>query len=126
MTPARLNLAGLEPKALGPAGEAVSSPGAPGWMPAGPLADQGDLGVAGEPGALVVPAGTSLVAASPVRPVFGEAGPGGLHGEQAGDLRDGQWGHPGVGGRRLIRVHWRRRLGIGAVAQQGGGDGADR
>ena len=34
------------------------------------LSDQGDLGVSGESGALVVPAGAGLVAASPVEPVF--------------------------------------------------------
>jgi putative transposase len=33
------------------------------------LSDQGDLGVAAEPGALVVPAGAGLVAAPPVQPV---------------------------------------------------------
>ena len=38
------------------------------------LADQGNCGVAGEPGALVVPAGAGLVAASPVKPVVGVAG----------------------------------------------------
>ena len=75
---------------------------------------------------MVVPASTSLVAAPPVRPVLGEAGFGGLGGEQAGDLGNGQRGHPWVGGRRLIGVHWRWRLGIGAVTQQGSGDGADR
>jgi hypothetical protein len=62
------------------------------------LADQGNCGVAGEPGALVVPAGAGLLAAAPVRPVLGVAGRGGLGGEQAGDLRDGQRDHPGVGG----------------------------
>jgi hypothetical protein len=41
------------------------------------LADQGDRGAAGEPGAVVVPASTSLVTAPPVHPVLGEAGLGG-------------------------------------------------
>jgi hypothetical protein len=46
--------------------------------------------VAGEPGVVVVPAVTGLVAPPPVGPVFGEAGPGRWRGEQAGDLGNGQ------------------------------------
>jgi hypothetical protein len=34
------------------------------------LFDEGDVGVAGEPGAVVVPAGEGLVAASPGQPVL--------------------------------------------------------
>ena len=56
--------------------------------------------------------------------------PGGLGrceqgGEQAPDLRDGQRDHPGIGGRRLIRPGRRWCLGVGAVFEEGGGDGAD-
>jgi hypothetical protein len=54
------------------------------------LIDQGDCGIAGKPGALVVPAGADMVAAPPVRPVFGAAGPVRLGGDQARDLWDGQ------------------------------------
>ena len=46
-------------------------------------------------------------------------------GEQAPDLRDGQRDHPGIW-RRLAGPHWRGRLGIGAVVEQGRGDCADR
>src|SRR5215831_2158909 len=73
-----------------------------GWMPTAAdarrlgqqprLAGQGNPGVAGEPGALVIPAGAGLVAAPPVGPVLGVAGlggPGRPGGEQAGDFRDG-------------------------------------
>jgi hypothetical protein len=94
-----------------------------------PLADQGDLGVAGEPRALVVPAGAGLVAAFPIQPVAGvarRAGPGGQGGEQVLDLRDGQRNHARVRGWRLIGGDRRRRLGIGPVAQQGRRDGTDR
>ena len=69
------------------------------------------------------------MAAPPVQPVPGMGGRVRVQescGEQAADLRDGQRDHPGLGGRRLIRPDWRRRLGIGAVFQQGGGNGADR
>jgi hypothetical protein len=48
------------------------------------------------------------------------------HGEQALDLRDGQRDHPGIDRGRLAGPDWRRRLGIGAVPQQGSGDGAGR
>src|SRR5215472_14779068 len=89
------------------------------------LADPGDLADPGEPGAVVVPASTSLLTEPAARPVLGEAGRGRRRGEQAGDLGNGQRGHSKVSGRWLIRVYWQRRLGIGAVAQQGGGDGAD-
>ena len=37
------------------------------------LCDQGDVGIAGEPGAVVVPAGEGLVAASPGQPMRGMA-----------------------------------------------------
>ncbi len=47
-------------------------------------------------------------------------------GEQAFYLRDGQRDHAGVGRRDLAGRHRRRGLGIGAVLQMGGGDGADR
>ena len=69
------------------------------------------------------------MAASPVQPACGVAGRVRAResgGEQAPDLRDGQRDHPGVRRRRLVRRDGRRGLGIGAVAQQGGGDGADR
>ena len=41
------------------------------------------------------------------------------------DLRDGQRDHAGLGGRRLVGPDRGRCLGVGAVAEQGGGDGAD-
>ena len=54
------------------------------------------------------------------------AWPGGARpGEQAGDLGDGQRDHARVGGGRLAGPDRRRCLGIGAVLEQGGGDGAD-
>ena len=54
----------------------------------------------------MVPAGTGLVAAPPVRPVHGVARRvvGGRLAEQAGGLGDGQRGHSKVSGRRLIRA----------------------
>jgi hypothetical protein len=52
-------------------------------------------------------------------------GPGGEGGEQPLDLRDGQRDHAGLGGWRLIRPDRGRCLGIGAVLELGGGDGAD-
>jgi hypothetical protein len=52
-------------------------------------------------------------------------GPGGDGGQQSLDLRDGQRDHAGLGGRRLIRPDRGRCLGVGAVLDQGGGDGAD-
>src|SRR5262244_3102400 len=64
----------------------------------GVLAGQSNGKVAGEPGALVVPARAGLVAAPPVRPVLGVAGAEGLAAEQPGDLGDGQRDHAGVGG----------------------------
>src|SRR5262245_65995660 len=64
----------------------------------GVLAGQSNGKVAGEPGALMVPARAGLVAAPPVRLVLGMAGPGGPGGEQAGDLRDGQRVSPGSAG----------------------------
>src|SRR6266705_4370447 len=93
------------------------------------LADQGDLGVPGESGALVEPPGACLVPSSPVQPVAFVAGrsrDGAGIGEQVLDLRDGERDHAGVGGRRLVRADRFRCLRIGSVAQQGSGDGADR
>jgi hypothetical protein len=46
--------------------------------------------------------------------------------EQAPDLADGQRDEAGASGRRCVGPGWRGRLGIGAVPQLGGGDGADR
>ena len=69
------------------------------------------------------------MAAPPVQPVRGMPGRARAEdagGEQAPDLRNGQRDHPGIGGRRLIRPDGRRHLGIGAVFEQRGGDGADR
>src|ERR1035441_5874447 len=93
------------------------------------LADQGDLCVAGESGTLVEPAGACLVPSAPVDPVVfvsGRAGDGGGFGDQVLDLRDGERDHAGIGGRRLVRRDRSGCLGVGAVAEQGGGDGADR
>ena len=53
----------------------------------------------------------------------GRAAEGG--GEQALDLVDGQRDQPGVGGRLVVRPGGRRGLGVGAVPQLRGGDGAD-
>ena len=50
----------------------------------------------------------------------------GQGGEQALDLRDSQRDHAWFGGRRLIGPDRGWCLGIGAVFQEGGGDGADR
>ena len=69
------------------------------------------------------------MAASPVRASGwrpGGAGPVVSGGEQALDLGDGERDQAGVGGRRLVGPDRGRCLGIGAVAEQGGGDGADR
>ena len=69
------------------------------------------------------------MAASPVQPVRGvsrRVEPEGAVGEQACDLGDGQRDHPGVGRRWLVRPDRWRGLGIGAVAEHGGGDSADR
>jgi len=88
------------------------------------LAGQGGLGVAGEPGALVVPGGAGLLAAPPAQPVPGGCGREGRRGgarflgRSAGSCRDL--------GRGLIWPDWRRCPGVGAVAQQGGSDGTDR
>jgi len=62
--------------------------------------------------------------AAPVQPVPGGAGRGRV-GEQAPGFWDGERDHAGVGGRGLVGPDWRWRLGAGAAAQQGGGDGAD-
>jgi hypothetical protein len=56
--------------------------------------------------------------------VDGGAGRGG-QGQQAGDLGGGQRDHAGVGGRGLAGPERGRRLGVGAVPELGGGDGAD-
>src|ERR1035437_2987843 len=93
------------------------------------LADQGGLCVAGESGTVVEPAGACLVPSAPVDPVVfvsGRAGDGGGFGDQVPDLRDGERDHAGIGGRRLVRRDRSGCLGVGAVAEQGGGDGADR
>ena len=69
------------------------------------------------------------MASSPVEPVRGVAGRvrrAGAGGVQAADLRDGQRDHPGIGRGRLIGPDRRRCLGIGSVAEQRGGDSADR
>ena len=68
------------------------------------------------------------MAAGPCVPVDDKPsgrGPGGEGGEEALDLRDGQRDHAGLGGRRLICPDGGRCLGVGAVLQQRGGDGAD-
>jgi hypothetical protein len=61
-----------------------------------------------------------------VRGVAGRVRRAGAGGEQAADLRDGQRDHPGIGRGRLIRPDRWRCLGIGGVAEQRGGDSADR
>ena len=50
---------------------------------------------------------------------------GGRMGEQPGGLGDGERDHSRVGGRWLVRPDRRGCPGVGAAAQQGGGDGAD-
>jgi hypothetical protein len=68
------------------------------------------------------------VAAGPCVPVNNEPpgqGPGGEGGEQPLDLGDGQRDHAGFRRWRLVGPDWGRRLGVGAVTQQRGGDGAD-
>ena len=68
------------------------------------------------------------MAASPVRPVLGVAGWAGLQeGAASRRLISGTVSGimPGVGGRRLIGPDRWWRVGVGAVAQLGGGDGAD-
>jgi RNase P subunit RPR2 len=75
----------------------------------------------------VIPIGEGLVASSPSQPVRGVAGRGAqgeLDGEQAGDLGEGQRDHPGVGRWRLAGAEGRRRLGIGAPFELGGGQGS--
>jgi len=90
------------------------------------LVDQEILSV--ESGALVEPACSGLVAASPVAPVgvvvagFGLVPDGG---EQACRFGDGQRDHAGFGWWPLIGcVRW-RGLGVGAGFEVGGGDHAD-
>jgi hypothetical protein len=93
------------------------------------LADQGNLGVSGEPCALVVPVRAGLVASSPVQPLISVAGRAGCEeqaGEQVLDLGDGQRDHPGLGRGRLAGCYRCWRPGIGAVFQEGSGHGADR
>jgi hypothetical protein len=92
------------------------------------LADQGDLGVAGASGAFVEPPGAGLVAAGPCVPVDDEPpgqSAGGEGGEQSLDLRDGQRDHAGFPRWRLAGPGGGRCLGVGAVLEAGGGDGAD-
>src|SRR5260370_22726968 len=92
------------------------------------LADQGNLGGAGESGAFVEPSGAGLVAGGPRVPVDDKPpgqGPDGEGGEQSLDLGDGQRDHAGLGGGRLTGPDRGRGLGVGAVLDQGGGDGAD-
>ena len=60
-----------------------------------------------------------------MRGVAWRPGPGGGGGEEPPDLRDGKRDQARVGGRRLVRADRSGRLGIGAVAEQRGGDGAD-
>lgn len=52
-------------------------------------------------------------------------GPGGEGGEQPLDLGNGQRDHTGFGRWRLVGPDWGRCRGVGAVLDQGGGDGAD-
>jgi hypothetical protein len=69
-----------------------------------------------------------LVAASPCEPAFvvpARVRVLGAGGEQAFYLGDGQRDHAGVERRGLVRGDRGRRLGIGAVPELGGGDGAD-
>jgi len=47
-------------------------------------------------------------------------------GEEPLDLADGERDQPWVGGRLVVRPGGRRGLGVRAVAELGGGDGADR
>ena len=68
------------------------------------------------------------MAPSPFEPAGGVAGwvwlaEGG--GEQPLDFADGERDQAGVAGRRLVWPDRRRCLGIGAVPELGGGDGAD-
>jgi hypothetical protein len=77
----------------------------------------------------VEPAGSCLVTASPFEPagcVAGRLRPGERVGEQSPDLADGERDEAGVGGRRGVRAGGRRGLGVGAVPERCGGDGADR
>src|SRR5215831_17850577 len=65
------------------------------------LAGQRDLGVAGEPSALVVPGGAGLMAAPPVQPVLDAGGRGGgrgaapFRGRSAGSCPGRRAGGPG-------------------------------
>jgi hypothetical protein len=64
------------------------------------------------------------VTAAPRQPAYGGLGWRGL-GEQPAGFWDGERDHSWVGGRWLVRPGWRRGPGVGAAAEQGGGDGAD-
>ena len=64
------------------------------------------------------------MAAPPGQPVLSGTGRRRVS-EQACGLRDGERDHAGVGRRGLLWPDRRRRPGIAAAAQQGGGDGAD-
>ena len=90
------------------------------------LADQ--VVVACQACAFMEPAGSGLVAASPVEPVPGvfrrvRAVEGAC--EKSPDLGDGQRDHSWFRRQGLTRCDWRRCLGVSAVSEQGGGDGAD-
>jgi hypothetical protein len=88
------------------------------------LAEQHDLSVSGEPGAVVVPGRQGLVAAPPGQPAPAGAGRRRM-GEQPGGLGDGERDHSRVGGRGLIWPDRGGCPGVGAAAEQGGGDRAD-
>ena len=64
------------------------------------------------------------MAAAPVQPVRGAAG-WWRAAEQAPGFGDGERDHPELGRRRLVRERRGGRLGAGAAAELGGGDGAD-
>src|ERR1022692_3456837 len=84
------------------------------------LADQGNLGVAGESGAFVEPSWAGLVAAGPGIPVDDKPpgqGPAGEPGERVHDLGDGQRDHAGLRRWWLIGPDRRGCPGAGAVAQ---------
>jgi hypothetical protein len=69
------------------------------------------------------------VAASPLQPACGVAGRVRLAergGEQSPDLGDGERDEARIGGGCGVRAGRRRGLGVGAVPEHRGGDGADR
>ena len=78
--------------------------------------------------ALVEPARSCLMAASPFEPARGVAGrlwPAAGGGQQPLHFVDGERDQAGVAGRRFVWPGGWRRLGAGAVPEVGGGDGAD-